>query len=966
MEKSFASSLFVPPNPYRPFTMGVPYFMAWLAKRYPLIAKRMNWASFPKFHCFFVDFNCIIHEGMRKTKAIDDDLDQREIMTEVFRYLDTLVRVIKPQNLLFISVDGPAPLAKCVEQRKRRFKRAKVIQPGKFDANAISVGTQFMEDLNRRLEEFIKDRMKNDPIWGRPKIVYATHRTPGEGEHKFFDFIRAQQKAGVWKEDATCCVYSPDADLVFICLQSRVEHFCILRESDKIFPEIQIKGESNDTGLRMGHNDFVLVYVDLLKQYLMFDCQVEKEIAPRLFDDFAAITYLIGNDFITKLPDMCADSGDLTTIMDVYFREFARRERFLVDNDRFVPELLREFLQHAEMAVRKSRNKQGDLDTFAKTRMRQMYPTEFALNPSEIERKVCCAVIDSYYWVLKYYKYGCPSWDWYFPYEHAPTAWMVAKWADHIPEFVEGTPPDPLVQLMAILPKENKDFLPQPLQPYLESYELSSPVTFNIEYARSKVAMHKEEFTPSETTRNTIVQPYLLTYSKGKLCCESVDYEKIDIGDIEPCFIPTLFGPGRPTRADRPQRGVRETLILEHSIPFNEKAAGSVIGKTILVGWPHLLPALVVGIKRDKDPALIQQYRTIFGLDIEQSNVIVQAKPLMYGDINELTFTWASNPMSFPLSLTAPLWATNLYKNFSPLSWRPIKDIDPDELAYDKQSHSLIRVTKVEDDFVMGAKVNIPSMHRFTAILRDDHTFWIPFETLCKQYNISESFMQSILSSIETAKYHINIGLKCIQQKKALVGYIRSNRNKLMVTQDFHRYLDEYFQYTGTLLRILQARDGKSIMEKVDSYIDAVGEDRAKEIRSWVKANGPAAHSPMGKMYMFTLSARALQQYEEDVIGNPYQPRIADGEERYDKSSLVWRGCYRPISQEIKFGARVVVVSQSGVVPFGTPGVVIMKSFQGRVVHVIADNEFELGNRLFGRLRTKRGLVLPVTDVAPL
>ena len=70
-------------------------------------------------------------------------------MTEVFRYLDTLVRVIKPQNLLFISVDGPAPLAKCVEQRKRRFKRAKVIQPGKFDANAISVGTQFMEDLNR-------------------------------------------------------------------------------------------------------------------------------------------------------------------------------------------------------------------------------------------------------------------------------------------------------------------------------------------------------------------------------------------------------------------------------------------------------------------------------------------------------------------------------------------------------------------------------------------------------------------------------------------------------------------------------------------------------------------------------------------------------------------------------------------------------------------------------------------------
>ena len=944
--------------------MGVPYFMAWLAKRYPLIAKRMNWASFPKFHCFFVDFNCIIHEGMRKTKAIDDDPDQSEIMTEVFRYLDTLVRVIKPQNLLFISVDGPAPLAKCVEQRKRRFKRVKVTQPGKFDANAISVGTQFMEDLNRRLEDFIKDRMANDPIWARPKIVYATHRTPGEGEHKFFDFIRAQQKAGVWKKDATCCVYSPDADLVFICLQSKVEHFCILRESDKIFPEIQIKGESNDTGLRMGHNDFVLVYVDLLKQYLMFDCQVEEEIAPRLFDDFAAITYLIGNDFITKLPDICADSGDLTTIMDVYFREFARRERFLVDDDKFVPGLLREFLQHAEAAVRKSRNKQGDPETIAKTRLRQMYPADFASDPNEIERKVCCAVIDSYYWVLRYYKYGCPSWDWYFPYEHAPTAWMVAKWADHVPDFVEGSPPDPLVQLMAILPKENKDFLPKPIQRYLESDELSSPLTFNIEYARSKVAMHKGEFTPSETTRNTIVRPYLLAYSNGKLRCDQVDYEEIVIGDIESCFIPTLFEPGRATRADRPQRGVRETLILEHAIDCDEKAASSVIGKTILVGWPHLLPALVVGIKREKDAALIQQYRTM-GLDIEQNNVIVQAKPLMYCDINELTFTWARNPMSFPLSLTAPLWATNLYKNFSPQS-RPIKDIEPDALAYDKQSHSLIKVTKVENDFVMGARFNIPSMHKFTAILHDDITFWIPFETLCKDYKISESFMQSILSSVETAKYHINIGLKCIQQKKALVGYIRSNRNKLWVTRDFHQYLDQYFEYTKTLLEILQAKDGKSIMEKVDSYIDQVGEERAKEIRSWVKANGPAAHNPMGKMYMLTLSARALRQYEEDVRRNQSQPQIFDEEARYDKSSLVWRGCYRPIRQEIKVGARVVVVSQSGVVPFGTPGVVIMKSFQGRVVHVIADREFELGNRLFGRLATKRGLVLPVTDVALL
>lgn len=936
--------------------------MAWLAKRYPLIAKRMNWASFPKFHCFFVDFNCIIHEGMRLTKSVDSDPDQTELVNEIFRYLDVLVRVIKPQNLLFISVDGPAPLAKCIEQRKRRFQRARTDKPGKFDANLISVGTDFMESLNKRLHAFIEDRMKQDPVWRKPQIVYSTHRSPGEGEHKFFDFIRAQKKAGVWKEDATCCVYSPDADLVFICLQSQVQHFCILRESDKIFPEIPMKGESNDTGIRMGHGDFVLVYIDLIKEYLMFDFQVEKEKAHRLFDDFAAITYLIGNDFITKLPGMCADSGDLTTIMDVYFKEFAKKECFLVDGDKFVPEMLKRFLQLTEASVRGVKGQVPDMEAVGQERLRKLYPVEYQKNSPELERNLCHAVIDSFYWVLKYYKYGCPSWTWYFPYEHAPTAWTVAKYTDYVPEFEEGVPADPLVHLMAILPPQNSHFLPESLREYMSAPEMELATVVNVDFTRAKVREHASEFTPEETERNTIIPPFLLKFVDGNIDCQPTDYASIDLGEITPCFIPTLFGPQHVIGTERPQRGKQETFILRQSLRVNEREAKRLIGKTVLVGWPHFLPALVVGVSNDKGGrAIADSYRRVYGLDISGTNVILDARPLMYQDINECAIVWATHSISFPLQLTVPLWGTSVIRNFAP---RAIEDVSPGALAYDIKTRSLIKVTRVDETNVFGVKMRIPDMSRYTSAFNNDKHNWITMKEMAEGYGLSESALTSVLTSLDSTKYHIDIAFKCIRQKKGVVGFFRQNRTTMMVVHDLRVWLDRYFEYTGNFLSILQAKDGASIMNKVDAYIDEVGEERAKEIRTWVKSNSPTIENPMGKMYMFTVSAKTLSQYEQHLRLSPVSMVEERQELRYPKAGLVWRGCYRPLLQEVKFGERIVVVNQSGLVPFGTPGVVIMKSFAGRVVHVVADVEFEFGYRLFGRLQTKRGFIVPVTDVA--
>ena len=59
----------------------------------------------------------------------DDDpsfrISEEKIFSDIFHYLEALFRIIKPQKLLFMAVDGVAPRAKMNQQRGRRFRSAK-------------------------------------------------------------------------------------------------------------------------------------------------------------------------------------------------------------------------------------------------------------------------------------------------------------------------------------------------------------------------------------------------------------------------------------------------------------------------------------------------------------------------------------------------------------------------------------------------------------------------------------------------------------------------------------------------------------------------------------------------------------------------------------------------------------------------------------------------------------------------
>ena len=131
-------------------------------------------------------------------------------MAKVFKYLESLFQIVKPQKLLFMAVDGVAPRAKMNQQRSRRFKGGKERQTmieeaereGKsvealaFDSNCITPGTEFMDRLTQHLLFFTRKKMAEDPAWRRPTIVVSGPDVPGEGEHKIMEYIRVQVREG--------------------------------------------------------------------------------------------------------------------------------------------------------------------------------------------------------------------------------------------------------------------------------------------------------------------------------------------------------------------------------------------------------------------------------------------------------------------------------------------------------------------------------------------------------------------------------------------------------------------------------------------------------------------------------------------------------------------------------------------------------------------------------------------------
>jgi 5'-3' exonuclease len=332
--------------------MGVPglFINIFKNRSYKNIHHGINKSSNTKCDYFFMDYNGIVYSAYERIKKnfegknLKKDNIEELIIDEVIRYTKYLItEVLKPQVMTYISFDGPAPRAKMVQQRSRRFKAAKDkvyyqelkqkygidSDKNEWDRSAnISPGTEFMEKLSEKILDGMKKKIfsvHNNNM----QIVLSTSNVPGEGEHKFMGFIRDMRKVKS-KENDSVYIYGKDADLIVLATSTHKNNSYVVRE---------VSAETDyDLKKQYESFEFLVINIDNLRKGFFNDLtktmpQGTVFDAEKVLNDYIFLTFLVGNDFVLSMHFLKIRKGGLKTIIAIYNEVKKVRNDYLVIYD---------------------------------------------------------------------------------------------------------------------------------------------------------------------------------------------------------------------------------------------------------------------------------------------------------------------------------------------------------------------------------------------------------------------------------------------------------------------------------------------------------------------------------------------------------------------------------------------------------------------------------------------------------
>lgn len=349
--------------------MGVPRFAPWITNRVPKMVLRELQGPAAGL---YVDVNGVIHPFCHGEGV--DSLPEEEKIQNILQYLDKLVSMTQPTEVVYLAVDGVAPRAKMNQQRARRYmSSATCITPsmsskGKenteahavstFDSNAISPGTAFMERVTAAIQKFIREKIASrDPLWGKLSVFLSDSNVPSEGEHKLIKFLRGQSESSSFFKGSHVIV-GLDADLVFLSLALHVPNIFIMREQ-RARPTY--RGRRNKQQEDKEKTYFEYFSVDIVGESLITDIyQLSKlkgfqprvppseycsttasgykfpvpKLTPenedegfhpcmcpfnsKIIDDFVVMGFFVGNDFMSRLPSAYCGESALDHLLECY------------------------------------------------------------------------------------------------------------------------------------------------------------------------------------------------------------------------------------------------------------------------------------------------------------------------------------------------------------------------------------------------------------------------------------------------------------------------------------------------------------------------------------------------------------------------------------------------------------------------------------------------------------------------
>ena len=405
------------------------------------------------------------------------------------------------------------------ETKARRMGQTLPSDP-RFDSNCITPGTEFMNKLHLFMVEFIAKKIQNCQEWREVEIIYSGYDVPGEGEHKIMDYIRYSKTNDSFEHDTRHCLYGLDADLINLGLSTHEPYFSVLRE------EVTF-GKSKQRHCDPIRTNFQLLHLSILRKYIFHEFQeLERQMKFRfdlekIIDDWILINFLVGNDFLPHVPKFHINKGGIQILYDTYKSILPDLDGYLNDSGTLNLKRYQKFLaklsEHdldmfnqnnmdfsyiddvnditfgsgvdlgqnfdfekmqeltEENSLLSDTNSSSDIDDSSSENelddefvmhKNHYYTTKLAFKDLAADvPKIVFEYIKGIQWVLHYYFDGCVSWNWFYPFHYGPYVSDLAK-IDISEEFhfEMGTPFQPLVQLLAVLPQASKEILPKAFQ----------------------------------------------------------------------------------------------------------------------------------------------------------------------------------------------------------------------------------------------------------------------------------------------------------------------------------------------------------------------------------------------------------------------------------------------------------------------------------------------------------------------
>ncbi|MFW5895635.1 MAG: hypothetical protein ACOCT9_02705 [archaeon] len=490
--------------------MGVPRLFPFIKANFPKAITHFHGGEYTHtVDYLYLDANGLLHGAAQEVFHYGDsklpfDLygflsieDKRKKTFEIFfNRLIEVTRIIKPTKVLFIAIDGPAPLAKQNQQRERRYvasrlrlEKEKEIGKTKFDSNSITPGTIFMLELTRYINYAIRREMNTSYEWKNLNVYFSPPTVPGEGEHKCMNFIRAMSEKE--RISSSHCLFGPDADLIMLSLAAHIDKMFLFREDQ----------------YHTGEYDFV--DIGQVRENLsgslgqVLGVEKRKRDLNDVSNDFILEGFFVGNDFVPKIQMFHLLEEGLVFMSSTYaktssggtknfltvdsqfnldgFRPFVAElakweEKYLIEQVTTTdpkkqppePEYRNETLlknissKTAGTAIKYTLNFKGyQRDYYAKAGI------DIDKEPKKV-MDMCADYLRSFIWIIKYYIQGLPSWRWAYRHHYAPLmrdfnsyiSSLTEKDVEGLSSFKLQKPSLPFEQLLSVLPPPSADLLP--------------------------------------------------------------------------------------------------------------------------------------------------------------------------------------------------------------------------------------------------------------------------------------------------------------------------------------------------------------------------------------------------------------------------------------------------------------------------------------------------------------------------